>query len=416
MYGPWFWPPAKDAKYPPIANPYYDPNCDPDVADVLRAGADPVDTERLGGHGGVQRHARSSTARPTRPPRSTRRPTASASSTRPTTASGTCRGTSPTRRPARSARSPSTQPSSTRPRPTRSCLPTPDTTDEPERARAGSRSAPRAASCPPPSSSRPTPTTWITDPTRFDVGNVDQHSLLLAPAERADVIVDFSQYRGKTLILYNDAPAAFPARVPGLRLLHRRPGPAARRRSDDPARLRPEHPHDHAGQGVDGDSGSRLRPCRTPRPTGWVRSSRRSQHHADRQAGGVFESGPTRSSSARPPTTRPTARTSPAPAGAATPRTRRQVRRVRPDRRTGRADDVQVRHPGRATTAVALPTQGHPRRDELGELRRVGPDDGQHRPRGARGDPAAAEHHPVSVRQPGDRDCSTPAGCRAAST
>ncbi|MBI4935733.1 MAG: Ig-like domain repeat protein [Actinobacteria bacterium] len=59
------------------------------------------------------------------------------------------------------------------------------------------------------------PTTWITDPTRFDVGNVDQHSLLLAPAERADVIVDFSQYRGKTLILYNDAPAAFPARVPG---------------------------------------------------------------------------------------------------------------------------------------------------------------------------------------------------------
>ena len=31
------------------------------------------------------------------------------------------------------------------------------------------------------------PTTWITDPTRFDVGNVDKHSLLLAPAERGDV-------------------------------------------------------------------------------------------------------------------------------------------------------------------------------------------------------------------------------------
>jgi len=58
------------------------------------------------------------------------------------------------------------------------------------------------------------PITWITDPTRFDVGNVDKHSLLLAPAERADVIVDFSKYAGKTLILYNDAPAAFPARVP----------------------------------------------------------------------------------------------------------------------------------------------------------------------------------------------------------
>ncbi len=57
------------------------------------------------------------------------------------------------------------------------------------------------------------PTTWITDPTRFDVGNVDKHSLLLAPAERGDVVVDFSAYAGKTLILYNDAPAAFPARV-----------------------------------------------------------------------------------------------------------------------------------------------------------------------------------------------------------
>ncbi len=59
----------------------------------------------------------------------------------------------------------------------------------------------------------PQPTTWIIDPTRFDVGNVDKHSLLVAPAERADVIVDFSQYAGQTLILYNDAPAAFPARV-----------------------------------------------------------------------------------------------------------------------------------------------------------------------------------------------------------
>ena len=29
------------------------------------------------------------------------------------------------------------------------------------------------------------------------------------------MVVDFSQFRGKTLILYNDAPAAFPARVPG---------------------------------------------------------------------------------------------------------------------------------------------------------------------------------------------------------
>jgi PKD repeat protein/FtsP/CotA-like multicopper oxidase with cupredoxin domain len=58
------------------------------------------------------------------------------------------------------------------------------------------------------------PITYVTDPTRFDFGNVDKHSLVLMGAERADVLVDFSAYAGKTLILYNDAPAAYPAGVP----------------------------------------------------------------------------------------------------------------------------------------------------------------------------------------------------------
>jgi FtsP/CotA-like multicopper oxidase with cupredoxin domain len=58
------------------------------------------------------------------------------------------------------------------------------------------------------------PITWNLNATTFNAGNVDQHSLLLGTAERADVIVDFSQYAGKTLILYNDAPAAFPAADP----------------------------------------------------------------------------------------------------------------------------------------------------------------------------------------------------------
>lgn len=58
------------------------------------------------------------------------------------------------------------------------------------------------------------PITWNMNPTTFNAGNVDKHSLLLGTAERADVIVDFSQYAGKTIILYNDAPAAFPARDP----------------------------------------------------------------------------------------------------------------------------------------------------------------------------------------------------------
>ncbi len=46
------------------------------------------------------------------------------------------------------------------------------------------------------------------------MGNVQDHSLLLGNAERADVIVDFSKYAGKTIILYNDAPTAFPALDP----------------------------------------------------------------------------------------------------------------------------------------------------------------------------------------------------------
>lgn len=64
---------------------------------------------------------------------------------------------------------------------------------------------------PPPVVVENQPITWVTDPTVFNAGNVDKHALLIAPAERADVIVDFSPYAGQTLILYNDAPAAFPA-------------------------------------------------------------------------------------------------------------------------------------------------------------------------------------------------------------
>jgi len=41
--------------------------------------------------------------------------------------------------------------------------------------------------------------------------NVSDHGLFLGPAERADVIVDFSAFAGQTLILYNDAPAPVPA-------------------------------------------------------------------------------------------------------------------------------------------------------------------------------------------------------------
>jgi FtsP/CotA-like multicopper oxidase with cupredoxin domain len=40
--------------------------------------------------------------------------------------------------------------------------------------------------------------------------NVLEHALFMAPAERADVIIDFTNFAGKTLILYNDSPAPVP--------------------------------------------------------------------------------------------------------------------------------------------------------------------------------------------------------------
>jgi FtsP/CotA-like multicopper oxidase with cupredoxin domain len=60
----------------------------------------------------------------------------------------------------------------------------------------------------------PQPINWNTAAVAFNFGNVTDHSLLVGCAERADVLVDFSQFAGQTLILYNDAPAAFPALDP----------------------------------------------------------------------------------------------------------------------------------------------------------------------------------------------------------
>jgi spore coat protein A, manganese oxidase len=48
------------------------------------------------------------------------------------------------------------------------------------------------------------PTNRPFDPTKMT------GSLMVAPAERPDIIIDFSSMAGKTIILYNDAPAPFP--------------------------------------------------------------------------------------------------------------------------------------------------------------------------------------------------------------
>ena len=57
----------------------------------------------------------------------------------------------------------------------------------------------------------PTPVSYEYNRRSITVLNIWNHGLLIGPAERADVVVDFSQFAGKTLIMYNDAPAPVPA-------------------------------------------------------------------------------------------------------------------------------------------------------------------------------------------------------------
>jgi len=63
----------------------------------------------------------------------------------------------------------------------------------------------------------PAPAIWPAQPVTYDqnvrsmtVYNVLHHQLLLGAGERADILVDFSKFAGKTVILYNDAPAPMP--------------------------------------------------------------------------------------------------------------------------------------------------------------------------------------------------------------
>ena len=64
----------------------------------------------------------------------------------------------------------------------------------------------------------PAPALITNRPVGFDynrrsitVLNVLEKALILGPAERADLLVDFTNFAGKTLILYNDSPAPVPA-------------------------------------------------------------------------------------------------------------------------------------------------------------------------------------------------------------
>ena len=223
MYGPWFWPPATGTKYGTIKNPYYDEACKLDIPATWQYQSDPFcEPELIPGTPNISAGMEQFNDTPvvngvaypkvTLQPKPYRLRMLNAANDRffnfqwyvadPGQGDGT---TEVALKP--------TELAAAQTDPTVSPTPVDANNDAagPDWVQIGTEGGflPKPAIV-----DGQQPTTWITDPTRFDVGNVDKHSLLLAPAERADTVVDFSKFAGKTLILYNDAPAAFPARVP----------------------------------------------------------------------------------------------------------------------------------------------------------------------------------------------------------
>jgi FtsP/CotA-like multicopper oxidase with cupredoxin domain len=223
MYGPWFWPPAADTVFGPIPNPYYDASCKLDDPATWQYQTDPFcEPKEIPGTPNVSAGMEQFNDTPivngvaypkvTLQPKSYRLRLLNAANDRffnlqwyvadPSQGNGT---TEVALKPAELAAAQTDPVVSPTPVDANSNAAGPDWV----------QIANEGGFLPTPAViDGQQPTTYITDPTRFDVGNVDQHSMLLAPAERSDAIVDFSKFAGKTLILYNDAPAAFPARVP----------------------------------------------------------------------------------------------------------------------------------------------------------------------------------------------------------
>ena len=223
-YGPWFWPPTNNIDYGPVDNPYYDPLCDPDVQWCEPPLMPGTPYNSMGMEAFMDTPVVNGAVYPTLTvdPKAYRFRVLNAANDRffnlslyqAIDANGAlC-----------DAANVNPAPESTGVTCTEVALvdvaaaledptifPTPlSGTEGPDWIQIGSE----GGFLPAPSVFPAHPTTWVNDPTVFNAGNVDLHSLLLAPAERADVIVDFSQFAGQTLILYNDAPAAFPARDP----------------------------------------------------------------------------------------------------------------------------------------------------------------------------------------------------------
>lgn len=224
-YGPWFWPPTNSIKYGPVMNPYYDPNCDPDVQWCEPPMMPGTPFNSMGMESFHDTPVVNGTIYPTIEvdPKAYRFRVLNAANDRffnlslyqAVDANGNlCDGSNT---PVAESTGVACTEVALNPAEVAAALddttifPTPLAgTEGPSWIQIGTE----GGFLPAPVVVPPQPTTWVNDPTVFNAGNVDQHSLLLAPAERADVIVDFSAFAGQTLILYNDAPAAFPARDP----------------------------------------------------------------------------------------------------------------------------------------------------------------------------------------------------------
>ena len=206
-YGPWFWPPTNTIDYMPINNPYFDPACNPDLTWCEPELMPGTPFNSMGMESFHDTPVVNGTAYPTVTvePKAYRLRILNAANDRSFNLSlyqaDPAAPTEVQLNPDEVAAALADP----------TVFPTPVVgTEGPDWIQIGNE----GGFLPAPVVIPAQPTTWVNDPTVFNAGNVDQHSLLVAPAERADVIVDFSQFAGQTLILYNDAPAAFPARDP----------------------------------------------------------------------------------------------------------------------------------------------------------------------------------------------------------
>jgi len=225
-YGPWFWPPTSNIEYPPVPNPYYDDDCNPDEQWCEPPLMPGVPLNSMGMEAFMDTPVVNGTVYPTLTvdPKSYRFRILNGANDRFFNLSFY---------KAVDANGDFCDSSNLKPEPSptgvactevllnpdevagaledSTIFPTPMAgTEGPDWIQIGTE----GGFLPAPTVFPAHPTTWVNDPTVFNAGNVDLHSLLVAPAERADVIVDFSKFAGQTLILYNDAPAAFPARDP----------------------------------------------------------------------------------------------------------------------------------------------------------------------------------------------------------